>query len=141
MELPQELEVWYVIPAIRKELASAMKSNGLKQVEIAKRLGVTKSAITQYINESRGNEIKLNERIKKEVVGSAQKINNTMDTIREIQYLLSVTREEKVICQIHKKHPLQYHLYLLYLFLKFPYLFQQPFVQQSLNFQFELSQQ
>ena len=102
MELPQELEVWYVIPAIRKELASAMKSNGLKQVEIAKRLGVTKSAITQYINESRGNEIKLNERIKKEVVGSAQKINNTMDTIREIQYLLSVTREEKVICQIHK---------------------------------------
>ncbi len=102
MELPQELEVWYVKPTIRKELASAMKSNGLKQVEIAKRLGVTKSAITQYINESRGNEIKLNKKIKKEVADSAQKINNTMDTIREIQYLLNVAREEKVICQIHK---------------------------------------
>lgn len=102
MELPQELEVWYVIPAIRKELASAMKNNGLKQVEIAKRLGVTKSAITQYLNESRGNEVKLNEKIKREVVHSAQKISNTMDTIREIQYLLNVTRQEKVICQIHK---------------------------------------
>lgn len=102
MELPQELEVWYVIPTIRKELTLAMKENGLKQVEIARRLGVTKAAVTQYINEKRGNEIKLNNKIKQEVAISAKKINNPIDVVREIQYLLDVTRKEKVICQIHK---------------------------------------
>ena len=102
MELPQELEVWYIIPAIRKELALAMKNNGLKQVEIAKKLGLTKSAITQYINEKRGNEVKLNEKIKLEVAISANKINSQIDALREIQYLINVTREEKIVCQVHR---------------------------------------
>lgn len=79
-----------------------MKGNGLKQVEIAKKLRVTKSAITQYLNDKRGSEIKLNDRIKQEVATSAQRINNQMDILREIQYLLNITREEKVICQIHR---------------------------------------
>ena len=102
MELLQELEVWYIIPTIRKELALAIKNDGSKQVDIAKKLGVTKSAITQYLNEKRGNEIKLNESIKKEIRQSAKRINNIFDTAREIQYLLNITREEKIICQIHR---------------------------------------
>jgi len=102
MQLPQELEVWYVIPAIRKELASIMKNNGLKQVEIAKNLGVTKAAITQYLNNKRGSEIKFNEKIKQEVRNSAKRINDQIDALREVQYLINITREEKVVCQIHK---------------------------------------
>lgn len=102
MELPQELEVWYIFPAIRRELALAMKTNGIKQVEIAKKLGVTKSAITQYLNNKRGNEIELNKKIKQAVNESAKKINNQMDNIREMQHLIHVTREEKLICQIHR---------------------------------------
>ena len=102
MELPQELEVWYVIPAIRKELASAMKNNGLKQVEIAKRLGVTKAAITQYLGAKRGNEVKFSGKIKEEISKSAQRVNNHFDVIKEIQLILNVTREEKILCQIHR---------------------------------------
>ncbi len=100
MDLPQELEVWYVIPSLRKELAVAMKNQGLKQVEIAKRLGLTKSAINQYISEKRGNEIKLNDKIKAEVLNSSKKINNHLDAIKELQNLIHITREEKIICQI-----------------------------------------
>ncbi len=102
MELPQELEVWYVIPTIRKELALAMKNKGLKQVEIAHRLGVTKSAITQYLNDKRGSELKFNNNIKEEIGKSALKINSQLDALREIQYLIGFTRQEKVICQIHR---------------------------------------
>jgi predicted transcriptional regulator len=102
MDLLQELEVWYVIPAIRKELALAMKNSGMKQVEIAKRLDLTKSAITQYLNKSRGNEIKFNEDIKSQISDSAKRIENAQDTIREIQHLISITRDQKVACQLHK---------------------------------------
>src|SRR3989338_11391822 len=79
-----------------------MKNNGLKQVEIAKRLGVTKAAITQYLNDKRGSEIKLNNKIKQEIANSASKINDQFDALKAIQHLLNITREEKVICQIHK---------------------------------------
>ncbi len=102
MKLPQELEVWYVIPAIRKELALAMKNNGLKQVEIANMLNVTKAAITQYVNDKRGSEIKLNESIKKEIKNSSKRVNNKIDALREIQHLIKITREDKLVCQIHK---------------------------------------
>ncbi len=102
MELLQELEVWYIIPAIRKELASAMKNNGLKQVEIAERLGLTKAAITQYLNDKRGNEIKFKDNVKQEIAKSASKINTKLDTIREIQRLLDIARQEKLVCQVHR---------------------------------------
>lgn len=102
MELPQELEVWYIIPTIRKELALAMKNNGLKQVEIAKMLDVTKAAITQYVSEKRGNEIKFDENIKKEIKNSSKRINNKTDALREIQHLIKITREEKVVCGLHR---------------------------------------
>jgi len=97
MELIQELEVWYVIPAIRKELALAMHNSGLKQVEIAKRLGLTKAAINQYLSEKRGTEIKFNSKIKASITNSASRIKNGFDSVREIQYLLNISREEKGI--------------------------------------------
>ena len=103
METPQELEVWYVIPTIRRELSIAMKNSGLKQVEIANKLGITKSAVTQYLNHKRANELEFNEKIKNAVKQSSLKINNKIDAIREIQLLLNLTREERIICKLHSK--------------------------------------
>lgn len=102
MELLQELEVWYVIPAIRREIALAMKSNNLKQVEIARRLGVTKAAVSQYLSGKRGSEVKLDSSIKEKINHIAANINNELDSVRYIQYLLNVSRNEKIICQIHR---------------------------------------
>ena len=102
MELPQELEVWYVIPAIRKEITIVMQSNGLKQVEIAKRLGLTKAAVNQYLSNKRGNELKLNNKIKKQIIESTLRINNEFDSAREIQHLINIAREEKIVCQVHR---------------------------------------
>ncbi len=103
METPQELEVWYVIPALRKELTLAMKLSGEKQVLIANKLGITKSAVTQYLNNKRGaKELNFNERVKNEIQTSASKIKNKFDAMREIQHLLNVTRQERLVCQLHR---------------------------------------
>ncbi len=102
MELIQELEVWYIIPTIRKELALAMKNQGLKQVEIAKKIGLTKSAVNQYLSNKRGNEIKFNEKVKQEVNSSSKRIITEFDSIREIQHLINLSRQEKIACQIHR---------------------------------------
>ena len=55
---PQEVEVWYIIPLIRKELALAMKKRKMPQNEIASLLGVTDSAISQYSNNKRAAGLK-----------------------------------------------------------------------------------
>jgi|SRR3989338_7312881 len=102
MELIQELEVWYVIPSIRREITIAMNSSGLKQTEIAKRLGVTKAAVNQYLSGKRGNEIKLTKTLKENINQAAGSINNELDSIRYIQYLLNLSRKEKIVCNIHR---------------------------------------
>ena len=63
MKLPQEIEVWYVIPAIRREFAKGLIKKGLKQREVARMLGVTDAAVSQYFSSKRGSEVRFNQRI------------------------------------------------------------------------------
>ena len=52
---PVEIEFWYILPVLRRELAITLKNqNRLKNTQIAHVLGLTRSAITQYLNASRG---------------------------------------------------------------------------------------
>ncbi len=53
-KMPCEIVVWYLLPVIRKELAGRLKEKGLTQNEIAKRMGVTPAAVSQYLNSKRG---------------------------------------------------------------------------------------
>ena len=88
--MPQEVEVWYVLPAIRRELAKVMKTKTVQradedgdkkehkitQKEIAKMLGVTEPAITQYLlrkkgQRSRGDQVALPDDILREIDKSA----------------------------------------------------------------------
>jgi len=101
--MPQEIEVWYLIPALRKELALAMSENGLKQVEIAKRLGITKPAVSQYLQDKRGGDLTFSKKMKDKIKESAKSINNQFEAIKELQSLLNSSKKEKVLCQIHKK--------------------------------------
>mgnify|MGYP001569621154 CR=1 FL=1 len=102
MEMPQEIEVWYVIPAIRRDIATVLKSRGIKQTEVAKIMGITKSAVTQYLNSKRAKDLKFSENVKKEIEHASKRINNPIDTIREIQYVLTIIRKENAICELHK---------------------------------------
>ena len=102
MDTLQELEVWYIIPNIRKELALALNNQGLNQVEIAKKLGITKAAVNQYFHKKRAVNLNFSNEFKEEIKSSASKLNSHFDTHREIQYLLNISRNEKFVCQVHK---------------------------------------
>ncbi len=104
MELRQEIEVWYIIPSIRKEIALAMKAKGIKQAEIARRLGLTKAAITNYITKKRAKEIKFDNEFKKQIKDSINNIKDEVSAMKEIQKLLQVAKNKKIICKIHKQN-------------------------------------
>ena len=119
--MPQEVEVWYVLPAIRRELAKIMKfEKGQAQKRIARMLGVTEPAVTQYMlkdspKRSRGDRIEIPKKILPELAKSADTIidawakadnddNAYEATTREINRLIKVLRDAGVLCDIHREH-------------------------------------
>ena len=63
MKPPCEIVVWYVIPAIRSELAKELLNLGMKQKDVSELMDITQPAVSQYITDKRGSGI----RLKKEV--------------------------------------------------------------------------
>ncbi len=106
MEQPQELEVWYVLPTIRKALATELKTLGLSQKDIAKKLDITPAAVSYYIKSKRANKmvIEIDDDIKKSINISAKKIiDETSTVLTEIQKNLRLFRDSKKLCMLHKK--------------------------------------
>ena len=65
MKPPCEIVVWYVIPAIRSELAKELLNLGMKQKDVSELMDITQPAVSQYITDKRGSGIKLDEDVKK----------------------------------------------------------------------------
>ena len=101
--LPQEIETFYIIPALRRYFATYMKESGMKQKDIAKILNINSAAISQYTNNKRGNKIEFDEYTSQEIKKSAPFIKDTLTYLRETQRILNVIREKKEICRIHKQ--------------------------------------
>ncbi len=103
--LPQEIEVWYIIPAIRKGLARALtEDHGLSYEKAGDILGISKAAISQYLSNKRANNVELSEEIKKEVIKSANIIHqNPLFAVHEIQRILSLMKMRKDSCVVCKK--------------------------------------
>lgn len=104
LKLPQEIEVWYIIPAIRRELAKAFQKKGMKQREIARTLDITDAAVSQYFSSKRGTEVKFNQMIKKDLKQAAERIIKGGDTLVEIQRICKSCRNDKICCYVHKHH-------------------------------------
>jgi predicted transcriptional regulator len=131
--MPQEVEVWYVLPALRRELAKVMKTKSvprmgedgktkdhkITQKEIAKMLGVTEPAITQYLlkkkgRRSRGDQVVIPERFLPDLEQSADAMISQYEKkgsdddmfeimTREINRLIKVIRDDGAMCDIHRK--------------------------------------
>lgn len=104
MIYPQEIEVWYVLPAIRRELTKSLVSHGLSQKEIAIKLEVTEAAVSQYIKEKRASSIKFNPVIKEEIQKSAKRIMKNNNVMKEIEHIIHLMKKTKVLCQIHHRY-------------------------------------
>ena len=64
MKPPCEIVVWYVIPAIRSELAKELLNLGMKQKDVSELMDITQPAVSQYITDKRGSGIKLNDDVR-----------------------------------------------------------------------------
>ena len=117
--MPQEVEVWYVLPAIRRELTRTMIDKGIPQKQIAQMLGVTEPAVTQYkLNKSkrsRGDQVEIPDKILPEVKKSAEVIIGAWDNrdegefvyeimTKEINRLIEVLRDEGTLCDVHREY-------------------------------------
>ena len=95
--------MWCVLPVIRKELAIAMKNEGLDQKTIAKLLGVTAAAVSQYVKGKRGMDFKIKEKMRHEFVNSARVLVEDKNCIfAEVQRLLNLLWEDGIVCELHK---------------------------------------
>lgn len=101
--LPQELETFYVIPVLRRQLALALEEFGMKQKDIAAHLGINSAAISQYKSKKRGEKIELNQEIVQQIKQSAARVKDQLSYVRETQRLLHLIRTSGTLCQIHKQ--------------------------------------
>ncbi len=103
--LPQELEVWYVIPAIRKELAKCFINDyKISYEKVGNILGISKSAVSQCMKNKRAAKIKLHEKSLKEVCKSCESIVKKGNRAnREIMRILQFIREKNLPCEVCDK--------------------------------------
>jgi predicted transcriptional regulator len=74
MKLPCETALWYTLPQIRADLARELIKQGLSQKEVAEKLGITPSAVSQYLHRKRGGKIKMSKDYKSRVEETAKNI-------------------------------------------------------------------
>lgn len=102
--LPQELEVWYLIPALRKEIAKVLISDfGMSQKKVSQTLGLTESAISQYLKSKRGSELKFSEKDIEKIKEATTNIVENGHTNDELYKLSLKFRGNDVMCNFHKK--------------------------------------
>jgi len=99
---PQEIEVFYVLPTIRRSFATYMKQRGLSQKDIALILCIRESTVSQYIKDKRGSTIKFSESIESALKTASEIIKSKDDVIRETQKILFLVRSSGELCKIHK---------------------------------------
>ena len=99
---PQEVEVFYILPAIRSRMAAALKKQGMIQKNIAKLLCVQESTISQYLSSKRAADVNFNAGIDKEIAAAVRKIKTKEDMIMETQHILQMVKDEKILCKIHE---------------------------------------
>lgn len=104
-----EIAYRYIIPYINRRLVEIMYQNKLSKIEIAKKLGITPSAVSRYLAKQRGAQIDLtkNKDVEQKILKIAQKIINKNPTTYEINRDITETTiyilSKKYICPIHKK--------------------------------------
>ena len=104
--LPQEIEVWYIIPAIRREFAKILtRKHKLTLEKAGKILGVSKAAVSQYLNKKRAGLVKIPSGIKEEMNKSADlMIKDERTAVKEIIKILNLMKKSKCSCGICRKY-------------------------------------
>ena len=103
--MPQEIEVWYILPTLRKELAKCLvKHFGLSQRKAAELLGITEAAVSQYISSKRGVNMDLCSECLDEIKKSAEIImKDSSRLMHELNRLCKTEHIRKKTCALHRE--------------------------------------
>jgi predicted transcriptional regulator len=105
--LPQAIELYYLIPFLRKQLAIALMKKGLKQKEVAGLLSLTPSAISQYLSGKRAaNKVEaLASAIEKGAEKIKSKVGKDKDYAhKELLRLIKIAEKKGIMCELCKAH-------------------------------------
>ena len=100
--LPQEIEVWYIIPAIRRELSKCMvKDYEVTYERVGSILGISKAAVSQYLNGKRASKIKLHPKVHDEVCKACGRLSkDKSSSVKEISTILKFIMEKSLHCEV-----------------------------------------
>ena len=108
-KFPCELVVWKVLPTIRKDLCTYLvKKKKMKTKDVAKMLGITDSAVSQYIHKKRATEFALEKKMMPAIEELAEKIaaggqkKSKMEYMKGSCILCRQIRLAGMLCSIHK---------------------------------------
>lgn len=100
--MPQEVEVWYVLPAIRREFVKVMVGKGMSQKEVAGKIGLTEAAVSQYVRAKRAGEVKFSQEMLEEMEKSVERILAGGSVVEEVHRISLLCRKNKTLCDIHR---------------------------------------
>ena len=98
---PQEIEVWYLIPALRKMLVEELHKRNLKSTEIANILHLTKASVSHYLSNKRG-AVRINN-FDDEIKKSADALITGSCPTKEIQRLIIKAIKKGILCDLHRR--------------------------------------
>lgn len=104
--LPQEIETWFVIPAIRSAISHCLiEKHKLRYEEVGEILGITRAAVCQYVKGKRADKVKFSKEINQKIKESS-KILTTEKTnaVEEISKILNCIRTQSVPFSIYENH-------------------------------------
>jgi len=106
MKLPCEVIIWYVLPAVRKEVAkSLIKNHGLTQAGAAQKLGVSEATVSQYLSGKRAR-ININDRMVLEQIDiSAERISKGDETVMQVELckVCDIIKRRDLLSKIYKE--------------------------------------
>jgi predicted transcriptional regulator len=110
MPIPCELAVRSIVPAVRALVAKELRQGyGMKQNDIARLLGVTQSAVSQYARDTRGRALDIDQiqGVRLVVTDMATKLASDGLSPRELNLrycsACRIVRETRVLCDLHRK--------------------------------------
>jgi len=111
MLLPSEIESKLLIPAVRAILSKELVSEkGLKEEEVARLLGITQAAVSNYLRGTRGDNELISKLISQyEIMGMIKEITDdlstnrayTAKTLSKFIALCNYMRYSLIICDAH----------------------------------------
>ena len=99
---PQELEVWYVLPALRRQLCVELVKVGVARKKIAMFLGISEPAVSQYMHSKRAAKLEFSADFRERIRATGSEIAaGKLSGTAGLQRLCVDFRDSRELCNVH----------------------------------------